>query len=78
MYTPHPYHDPTTSAPPALAWLPILWLQVTATPNLNCVVPIGQLFEEVATPRWIVRRCALRTEQLGPVLYSTARSVSDC
>ena len=69
---------PTTSAPPTLAWLPILWLQVTATPNLGGIVPIGQLFEEVATPRWIVRRCALRTEQLGPVLYSTARSVSGC
>ena len=67
---------PTTSAPPGHARLHLVGSQVTATPPHGGIIPIGDLFEQVTTSRRIVRRLALRTEQLGPVLHSTARSTS--
>ncbi len=67
---------PTTSASSGHAWPPLLWPQVATTSPHGCVIPIGDLFEQVATSRRIMWRSARRAQQLGPVLHSTARSTS--
>ena len=67
---------PTTSASSGHARLHLVGSQMTATPPHGRVIPIGDLFEQVTTSRRIVCGCARRAQQLGPVLHSTARSVS--